>query len=34
LSGEFFLRRLLFSLGILMVGLSMVAKGTANKIRK
>jgi hypothetical protein len=34
LSGEFFLRRLLFSLGILMVGLSMVVKGTANKIRK
>jgi hypothetical protein len=34
LSGDFFLRRMLFSLGILMVGLSLVAKGTANKIRK
>jgi len=34
LNGDFFLRRMLFSLGILMVGLSLVAKGTANKIRK
>jgi hypothetical protein len=34
LSGDFFLRRMLFSLGILMVGLSMVARGTAYKIRK